>query len=282
MLRLFIHSSEFLTSLTVGLGAQICDPDLAAVSKWCPHLQQLELRFAMVSEMGAHRSPWDVAQRGHLTHSSCCSKCLDFFRQSSFLRQTSTGVSARGHVHRHPPWLFTCIDMLGTSRATRRLRRAHSSLPATHGYYHAKRKMILLALQTGRQAVACPFRANCQIFLQVQQLESNAYLLRTTRTCSERNIVVVVIIIVQTNEDGTACRRVRGSAELPEPHGTAAAALQRALWGRPGRGLPQPPAAATAARTPYCGRCTRSHQPRPGRLSFQVTRSLHAGVGSAV
>ncbi|BDA43960.1 probable BTB/POZ domain-containing protein FBL11 at C-terminar half [Coccomyxa sp. Obi] len=52
MLRLFIRGSEFLTSLSVGLGAQIYDADLAAVSERCPHLQRLELRFAMVSETG--------------------------------------------------------------------------------------------------------------------------------------------------------------------------------------------------------------------------------------
>ncbi|CAL8469945.1 g9487 [Coccomyxa elongata] len=52
MLRLFIRGSEFLTSLSVGLGAQICDADLAVVSERCPHLQRLELRFVMVSETG--------------------------------------------------------------------------------------------------------------------------------------------------------------------------------------------------------------------------------------
>ncbi|KAK9916011.1 hypothetical protein WJX75_007231 [Coccomyxa subellipsoidea] len=47
-----IRGSEFLTSLTVGLGAQINDADLEAVSRLCPHLQRLKLRFAMVSDTG--------------------------------------------------------------------------------------------------------------------------------------------------------------------------------------------------------------------------------------
>ena len=51
-----IRGSEFLTSLTVGLGAQINDADLEAVSRLCPHLQRLKLRFAMVSDTGASTS----------------------------------------------------------------------------------------------------------------------------------------------------------------------------------------------------------------------------------
>ncbi len=52
LLRAAIGGSEFLTSLTIGLGAQINDADLETVSLLCPHLQRLVLRFAMVSETG--------------------------------------------------------------------------------------------------------------------------------------------------------------------------------------------------------------------------------------
>lgn len=56
MLCAVIRGSEFLTSLTIGLGAQINDADLEAVSRLCPHLQRLELRFAMVSDSGMSTS----------------------------------------------------------------------------------------------------------------------------------------------------------------------------------------------------------------------------------
>lgn len=56
MLCAFIRGSEFLTSLTVGLGAQINDADLESVSRLCLHLQRLELRFAMVSDTGTSTS----------------------------------------------------------------------------------------------------------------------------------------------------------------------------------------------------------------------------------
>lgn len=52
MLRLLLVSSEFLVALTVGMGAQIGDADLAAVSRACPNLQRLTLRFAAVSGEG--------------------------------------------------------------------------------------------------------------------------------------------------------------------------------------------------------------------------------------
>lgn len=101
MLRLFMYGSEFLTSLTVGLGARMCDADMAAVSKCCPHLQRLELRFATVSESGARGHPRAVAHRGRLLH--CSAKTAAVSDIQSFLEQTSIGVLACGHVHGQLP-----------------------------------------------------------------------------------------------------------------------------------------------------------------------------------
>lgn len=53
LLRVFVRSSGFLTTLSIGLGAQINNADLEAVAMHCPHLQRLMLRFAKVSDTGA-------------------------------------------------------------------------------------------------------------------------------------------------------------------------------------------------------------------------------------
>ena len=51
-LRQAISSSSFLTSLTVALGAQICDHDLQLLASSCPYLEHLTLSFQHVTDEG--------------------------------------------------------------------------------------------------------------------------------------------------------------------------------------------------------------------------------------
>lgn len=51
-LRQAISSSRFLTSLTVALGAQLCDYDLRLLASSCPYLEHLTLSFQQVSDKG--------------------------------------------------------------------------------------------------------------------------------------------------------------------------------------------------------------------------------------
>ena len=51
-LRQAISSSGCLTSLTVALGAQICDHDLQLLASSCPYLEHLTLSFQQVTDEG--------------------------------------------------------------------------------------------------------------------------------------------------------------------------------------------------------------------------------------
>lgn len=76
MLRVLLLSSEFLVALTVGMGAQIGDADLAAVSRACPNLQRITLRFATVSGEGERHLLLAVM----LLECSQCSQCMQLQR----------------------------------------------------------------------------------------------------------------------------------------------------------------------------------------------------------
>ena len=53
VLLLLLHSSPFLTKLSVGIGAEFGDWHLAQAVKLCPHIRQLHLHLANVSDEGS-------------------------------------------------------------------------------------------------------------------------------------------------------------------------------------------------------------------------------------